>query len=767
MQQIGRYQLVGELGRGGMGVVYDAIDPIIGRRVAIKVISLQALAGMGAPGDLRESLFREARSSGGLNHPGIVTVFDVGNESDIAYIAMELVEGPTLQKLLSSGPKPSRAEMLDVLRQTALALDYAHENGVIHRDIKPANIMLQKDRIAKIGDFGIAKTIGTTHHTQTGLLMGTPSYMSPEQMRGEPATARSDQFSLAVVAFEMLSGVKPFQADSLAVLVHKIVYEPRPAPSSMNPSLPPELDYIFRRALSQNPEDRYANCAELSAEVEGALREKPVPETPVAIAPRENVPVRRPASAVSPAAQPAASPRAPVAPLRPPVPRPPSSEKRTPRAPPRAGLSSISGRKPSVLTGLSIVGGAVALLAVGVVVYMDLGPGSPPRRNLADRKTAQSPEVPPLTAQINAEPPSIARGGSANVRWAVTGADKVVIDPGIGEVAANGSREVTPDSSTTYVLTATGAGGKTSATAALNVIRPPSGASKPGSKGVLPAIPKSDLAIPAPPTVLEFRTEPGTVRRGGEFRLYWNVAGATGISIDPVVGSVVASGVKALTASATTRFTLRALGKGGSVSQSATIVVAEPAKAVIGAFTAVPREIAPGGTAVLRWTVESAHDVTLDGAAVNAQDSRTVQPATTTIYTLKATGSGGADQRTVSVSVTAPRTPPASSTRSQPNAPKRVKILGTTMETYLLRKVPPVYPPAAKDAGVSGVVRLKVLVDISGRVTAAQPLQGNPLLLDEAMMAARRYLYRPQTRRGQPVEVETEIDIGFSGSRKR
>src|SRR5579862_4047994 len=195
LQHIGRYVVTRELGRGAMGIVYDGVDPMIGRKVAIKVIRLQPLAESGEAGFLRERLFREARAAGALLHPGIVVVFDVGQDGDAAFIAMERVEGPSLYWVLSFGLRLESVVALDILRQTAVALDYAHEKGIVHRDVKPSNIMLQGGKTVKITDFGIAK-ISSTHQTHTALAMGTPSYMSPEQIDMRVVDGRSDQFSL-------------------------------------------------------------------------------------------------------------------------------------------------------------------------------------------------------------------------------------------------------------------------------------------------------------------------------------------------------------------------------------------------------------------------------------------------------------------------------------------------------------------------------------------------------------------------------------------
>ncbi len=274
-QRIGRYLITGELGRGAMGIVYEATDPLIGRQIAIKIIHLQSFAEAKDAMFLRERLFREARSAGVLSHPGIVVVFDVGEERDMAFIAMERLDGPSLFQMLESGRKIEWTEALDILRQTAVALDYAHQSGIVHRDIKPANIMLHKGAIVKVTDFGIAKITAARGYTQTGLLMGTPSYMSPEQIQVRPLDGRSDQFSLAVVAYELLTGTLPFEADSVAPLAHMIAYADRPSAHAANPALPEAVDEVLYRGLAKLPNGRYASCAEFVAALEKAITEVP------------------------------------------------------------------------------------------------------------------------------------------------------------------------------------------------------------------------------------------------------------------------------------------------------------------------------------------------------------------------------------------------------------------------------------------------------------------------------------------------------------
>src|SRR4051794_21059451 len=269
MDRIGRYKIVRELGRGAMGVVYHAIDPNIGRPVAIKTIHL----GSRKPEEqerLRERLFREARSAGILSHPGIVTIYDVEQQGELAYIAMEFVDGPTLDHVLSEPMPIAQAKLLGILAQTAAALDYAHQKGIVHRDIKPANVMIAANGAAKITDFGIAKITSSDQLTMTGAIVGTPHYMSPEQVQGHPVDGRSDQFSLAVIAYEALTGEKPYTGEHLTTVVYKIVTEEPAAPHRINPSLSGPIETVLRKALAKKPDARFRGCQEFIEALEKA-----------------------------------------------------------------------------------------------------------------------------------------------------------------------------------------------------------------------------------------------------------------------------------------------------------------------------------------------------------------------------------------------------------------------------------------------------------------------------------------------------------------
>lgn len=273
MGQIGRYRIIGELGRGAMGVVYHAIDPSIGRSVAIKTIRIRDISDTQQRDKLRERLFREARSAGVLSHPNIVTIYDMDETDGLAYIAMAYVNGPTLEKILASDAALSGANMLRILRQTALALDYAHSRGIVHRDVKPANIMTDEDGAVKIADFGIAKITTVSSMTETRTVVGTPNYMSPEQVQGLTVDGRSDQFSLAVIAYEILTGERPFQGEHLSTVVYKIVAEQPAEAHRINGTLTPQIHEVLRRGLAKKPEDRYPTCSSFVGALEMACAE--------------------------------------------------------------------------------------------------------------------------------------------------------------------------------------------------------------------------------------------------------------------------------------------------------------------------------------------------------------------------------------------------------------------------------------------------------------------------------------------------------------
>jgi hypothetical protein len=259
----GRYEIVGELGRGAMGVVYKATDPVIGRAVAVKTIKLsEEGTGLTRP-ELLTRFQTEARAAGLLTHPNIVVVFDAGEEDGLYYITMELVEGKSVQALLDAGHAFPLPRVLRILEQTCSALQFAHERNVVHRDIKPANIMLTADDTVKVTDFGTAKILQFGTVQQTAHVMGTPSYMSPEQVKGRAVDGRSDIFSLGVMLYEMITGEKPFPGQSITTVIYKIVNEEPVPPKQINPSIHPGISAAVMKALAKDPDARYQNCREM------------------------------------------------------------------------------------------------------------------------------------------------------------------------------------------------------------------------------------------------------------------------------------------------------------------------------------------------------------------------------------------------------------------------------------------------------------------------------------------------------------------------
>ncbi|HEX7219516.1 MAG TPA: serine/threonine-protein kinase [Burkholderiales bacterium] len=265
-KRFGRYLIAGELGRGAMGAVHLAKDPLIERDVAIKTLLPDLPAEV--MGDVRERFLREARSAGRLNHPNIVTIFDVGEQDGVAYIAMEVLEGRSLQQMMREGRLPL-ASIVDIAAQVADALDHAQRHGIVHRDVKPANIMVSATGRAKLTDFGVAH-VPSSNMTQTGAALGSPKYMSPEQVTGQPIDPRSDIFSLGAVLYEMLARRTPFEnaADTnVWALLHRIAGERHRPVSEIDRELPPVFDRILDKALAKKPAERYQRAGDMANEL--------------------------------------------------------------------------------------------------------------------------------------------------------------------------------------------------------------------------------------------------------------------------------------------------------------------------------------------------------------------------------------------------------------------------------------------------------------------------------------------------------------------
>jgi serine/threonine protein kinase len=276
-EMLGRYRIVGEIGRGAMGIVYKGEDTVLERVVAIKTV-LVRVGSEDKEGYLAR--FRqEAKALAGLNHPAIITVYDFGDTGDVAYMAMELLEGRELRDLLAQARLPLH-EAVEIAAQVAEGLAFAHARGIVHRDIKPGNIMVLADHRAKIMDFGIARVRVSDVKTQAGTMLGSPKYMSPEQIVGRDLDHRTDVFSLGVVLHEMLAGVPPFAGEDVHQLMYSVCNTRALPPSRLNPAVPPVLDLMVAKALEKDVQARYASAADLAADLRAFLEGRAAAATP-------------------------------------------------------------------------------------------------------------------------------------------------------------------------------------------------------------------------------------------------------------------------------------------------------------------------------------------------------------------------------------------------------------------------------------------------------------------------------------------------------
>ena len=622
MERIGPYKVIGEIGRGGMGVVLRGLDPAIGRPVAIKVILLREFSDPKEREMLRARLFREAQAAGILNHPGIVTVYYVGEEGDNAFIAMEYVNGPTLEKVLSAPQPPGKDVLRRVLWQTAAALDYAHSKGIIHRDIKPANIMLDENGTVKICDFGIAKGLaGQTALTQAGTSLGSPFYMSPEQIRGGHLDARADQYSLGVVAYQALTGQRPFHSDQIQSLFFHIMSEPPPPAYQVNPELSQGVSDVLQKALAKDAAGRYTNCTEFVRALLEAWDAEPAAAPPPAPVPR-SAPVPPPEVETVGTQQPALVP---------------------PRSGSRAKLW-IGGLAAAVVLAALGIGAfywtkvrthqseistpaaspppksePIALAKSEPIAPPKSEPTAPAKSEPAARPPAPAPvDVPALAIENFAvEPQAVAPGKAAILKWSVKHAAEVSIAPDIGVVSAAGARSVTPQSPTTYNLTAKAAHGQ-SKTASVT------------------------LQVLAPPAIQDFSASRTSIQSGQSAVLKWTVTGADQVSIDQGVGKVPLEGNRGVFPTVPTEYVLQATGPGGSVSRPVAVSVTHTGDMKIVRFWADPDTINAGETAVLRWEVVNAALVRIEPGVgrVEAQGRFPVSPQATTTYRVFATAKG-------------------------------------------------------------------------------------------------------------------------------
>ena len=391
LKQLGRYEITGTLGRGAMGVVYQAHDPLIERTVAIKTVSYAGLKPEETE-EFERRFFCEAKSAGRLNHPNIVTIHDVGRGEDLAYIAMELLSGQSLSDLLDSGVVLPTRRIVEIALRVANGLAFAHANGVIHRDIKPGNIMVLDNKIVKIADFGIA-LLPNNSLTMVGTAVGSPMYMSPEQVLGQKADGRSDIFSLGAVLYEMLTGRPPFTGVDLNAILYQVLNVAPPLPTSINPGLPAGFDRIVARALSKNPDKRYQSATEMATDLRNYRR---IPGLMHSGEKSESAPVKpsaKPAASVSAGDSDKSSTKSLKSPLKPLSESPPPSTKTT--------ASQISRLVRNVQVGVVVV-----MLLVAVGYFLRSGTSVPVSESVPSSKAeAETPaDVPAPVPQKKAEP---------------------------------------------------------------------------------------------------------------------------------------------------------------------------------------------------------------------------------------------------------------------------------------------------------------------------------------------------------------------------
>jgi tRNA A-37 threonylcarbamoyl transferase component Bud32 len=354
LTKTGRYQIVRELGRGAMGVVYQGFDPVIGRTVAIKTMRPEGLSSSDYE-EYKGRFQREAQAAGALSHPNIVTIHDFGEDQGVLYLAMEFLKGISLQELVDRQKALPIETIIPLYEQVSSALDHAHAHQVVHRDIKPANIMLLDSGLAKVTDFGIARVLSSgTGMTRVGQVVGTPSYMSPEQIKGLPVDGRSDIFSLGVILYILLTGRKPFDGTNLTTVIYKIVHEEPVSPIEIDKNIHPNLCTIVSKALAKDPSRRYQTCRELSEDLKHYQtlgQAAGAGSGPTAVFDRPGRAAAGPASPVEPpaiakpqatAAVKGASPAAPVAPALEAAPR---------RLSPLAGVLIVGGLALAAVLG--------------------------------------------------------------------------------------------------------------------------------------------------------------------------------------------------------------------------------------------------------------------------------------------------------------------------------------------------------------------------------------------------------------------------------
>jgi eukaryotic-like serine/threonine-protein kinase len=633
-EKLGHYEITAKIGKGGMGVVYRASDTLIGRDVALKTIHLNEIEDPNERQFLKERLFREAKSAGILSHPNIVTVYQIGEQDGLTYIAMEFVDGLNLGEILARPERPGMDLLLSVFEQTAGALDYAHSRGVVHRDIKPGNIIVREDGVAKIADFGVAK-ISSQNVTRAGMALGTPHYMSPEQFHGRAIDGRSDQYSLAVMVYEILTGKKPFTADSIHGLMYKILHEDA-QPRRDNPDISEGVDAALRRALAKEPDKRYPSCSAFIEDlrnlsgilptpfsVESGLRTsssgsstlRPGVSTPMPS------PVPPPSTASSTPGSGVATPP-PTPPGLPPPPLPASQatpigfETGRSSGPPRpesGGFVPPPAGQPTPSSGVNVVSGTGSIpprptgslgppppgSGSGGVDVPTPAAGSPTSGFGGTSSTPPQPPVPPAPAgqktgaAVAAKSPvkSGQSTGKPSSKTPLIVAAAVVV---VLLIAVVGIIVMMIPSAESDVETVAETTPPVIEAPTFEPEPPPIIDEEPGEE-----VPEAEAAPEAkptpPPMVASFIADPVTINQGESAKLRWSTSNTSYVQIEPGLSRGRSVGEHTVTPAQTTKYTLIARGLGGRRNQEVTITV-------------VPRQAqqpTPGSTKPNAWSLDA------------------------------------------------------------------------------------------------------------------------------------------------------------------
>lgn len=408
-QRIGKYTILSQIGKGGMGVVYKAFDPTIGRTLAIKTILFDESGPRMAREEAQARFLREARSIGGLSHPNIVTVYEAGEDQGTSFIAMEYVEGNSLEDILKSGKKFSQNEALRLIIQLADALGHAHRHGIVHRDVKPGNILIDQEGRSRLVDFGIARISASTI-TQANAIMGTPFYMSPEQIMGKPVDGRADIFAAGAILYELLASEKPFPGEQISTVIYKIVHEDPLSLRSYQKDLPAGLDAIVCKALAKDPDKRYQTCDDLIADITdvlGGASTKPSIAQGVASAPALGETIR-----IDPAERPSTVP--PVA---------------------DAGAAAPAASRKRGFLWAGLTAAIVGLAAVAVLLFKTSAPERPEPTSAKQVRTStelKPGDAPPTDKTISIAAPAEKPGAVASEKSAVALKSNNTANPPVG-----------------------------------------------------------------------------------------------------------------------------------------------------------------------------------------------------------------------------------------------------------------------------------------------------------------------------------------------